>query len=126
MSITLDVRGEIPLHHLDLTAEPVDDPDPHNCVGIYQAADSSQQRSSINIGDMILGVLFLHNTYTVMAYGIHDANGNSVNDSDLGSANSAIHTRLALLGITDPKSVMQTFHVVCVSTSLCHLPTDRW
>ena len=49
-----------------------------------------------------------------MAYGIPDANGNFVNDSDLESAKSAIHPLLALLGLTDPKIVMQKFHVVCV------------
>ena len=53
ISITLDGRGKIPPHHLDLTAQPVNDPDFQNCVGITQAADSTLQ-SSTNIGDMIL------------------------------------------------------------------------
>jgi len=53
ISITLDGRVKIPPHHLDLTAQPVNDPDCQNCVGIIQAADSTLQ-SSTNIGDMIL------------------------------------------------------------------------
>ena len=49
-----------------------------------------------------------------MAYGIPDANGTFVNDSDLDSAKSAIHPWQGLLGLTDPTIVMREFHTVRV------------
>ena len=49
-----------------------------------------------------------------MGYGIPDANGNFVNDSDLESAKLAIHPWQALLGLTDPTIAMQEFHTVRV------------
>src|SRR5882762_5497317 len=63
MSITLDGRGEIPLHPLDLTAEPLDSPTSGTCVGTIQASDSTFSNPTSNVGDMILGVPFLRNTY---------------------------------------------------------------
>jgi hypothetical protein len=81
-TITLDGLGEIPLHPLDITADPLDHPNAANCLGIIQAADSTLENPSSDIGDMILGALFLRNTYTVMAYEILDPSGAFVNGTD--------------------------------------------
>jgi len=116
MTITLDDRSEISFHPLDLTAQPPDDPNSDTCIGIIQAADSTLENPSSDIGDMILGVPFLRNSYTVMAYDIPDANGNFVNDMDPddASSRSQTHPRLGLLGLTDPTIALQEFHTVRV------------
>jgi hypothetical protein len=69
MTITLDNRPEIPLHPLDLTGEPsVGSAASTYCIGLIQAADVHLTRPDSDAGDMILGVPFLRNVYTVMAY----------------------------------------------------------
>ena len=68
ITITLDGRSEIPLHPLDLTAEPSNDPSSQTCVRIIQAADSILTQPNSDVGDIILGIPFMRNTYTVMAY----------------------------------------------------------
>jgi len=53
ITITLDGRGEFALHPLDLTAEPPDNPNAATCI---QAADSTFNNPSFDIGDLIFGV----------------------------------------------------------------------
>ena len=82
MLMTLGGRDKIPLHPLNLTAEPVNDLDSQNGVGIIKAADSTLQSSFANIGDMILSVPFLRNTHTVMAYGFETKKRKSLSSFD--------------------------------------------
>jgi hypothetical protein len=85
-------------------------------VGVIQAADSILNNPTSDIGDMILGVPFMRNTYTVMAYGIPDGNGNFNNDTDLddASSRSQIDPRLGLMGLTNAMIALQEFHTVRV------------
>ncbi|KAF8888717.1 aspartic peptidase domain-containing protein [Gymnopilus junonius] len=96
MTITIDSRPPISLHPLDLTSYPTSsssDPNPNSskfCVGLIQTADSALSNPSSSIGDMILGVPFLRNVYTVMAYtppnsdGTFPNVGNETNDGGAG------------------------------------------
>jgi hypothetical protein len=116
MTITLDDRGEISLHPLDLTSQSSDDASSDSCVGVIQSADSTLNNPTSDIGDMILGVPFLRNTYTVMAYGAPDTNGNFNNDTDPddASSRSQIRPRLGLMGLTNATIALQEFHTVRV------------
>ncbi|KAJ2924878.1 hypothetical protein H1R20_g12217, partial [Candolleomyces eurysporus] len=67
LTIKLDNRKPISIHPLDLTAEPQGEPQASFCIGLIQSADSALGRPN-SIGDMILGVPFLRNVYSVMAY----------------------------------------------------------
>ena len=66
---------------------------------------------------MILGVPFLRNVYTVMAYtppnsdGTFPDVGNATND---GGAGQVVKPRLGLLGLTDPTVALQEFNTVRV------------
>ncbi|KNZ73877.1 Saccharopepsin [Termitomyces sp. J132] len=103
LTITLDDRPPIPLHPLDLTSESGST----FCTGVIQAADSVFTAPTVP-ADIILGVPFLRNTYTVMAYEPPD-------DVGLFSASGdSIKPRLGLLGITDPARAMDEFHTVRV------------
>jgi len=113
MTITLDNRTEISLHPLDLTSQSPDDANSDSCVGVIQAADSTLDNPSSNIGDMILGVPFLRNTYTVMAYGVPYANGNFSDNTDPDDA-SQIRPRLGLMGLTNATIALEEFHTVRV------------
>ncbi|TFY81033.1 hypothetical protein EWM64_g2979, partial [Hericium alpestre] len=67
------------------------------------------------LADMILGVPFLRNTYTVMAYDSPDANGvfpthDNAALLDDESLNSSIHPRLGLLGLTNATQALDEFH----------------
>ena len=109
MTITLDDRPEIPLHPLDLTAEPPQDNQAEFCIGLIQTADSQLSDPSNSLGDIILGVPFLRNVYTVMAYTAPNPNGSfaSVNGS-----NQTITPRLGLLSLTDPTIALEEFYTV--------------
>ncbi|KAF7768411.1 hypothetical protein Agabi119p4_7654 [Agaricus bisporus var. burnettii] len=112
MTINIDDRPEIPLHPLDLTAEPPQDNRAEFCIGLIQAADSQLAHSNSNIGDMILGVPFMRNVYTVMAYAPPDSKGlfspvDAVNDK-----RQPIDPRLGLLSLTDPKTALSEFNTV--------------
>ncbi|RXW13833.1 hypothetical protein EST38_g12019 [Candolleomyces aberdarensis] len=74
LTIRLDNRKPISLHPLDLTAEPQGDTQAKFCIGLIQSADSALGRPN-SIGDMILGVPFLRNVYSVMAYQAVGAGG---------------------------------------------------
>ena len=112
MTITLDNRPEIPLHPLDLTGEPpVGAAASTFCVGLIQAADAYLTRSDSDTGDMILGVPFLRNVYTVMAYDPPDARG-AFNPNR--SVSASINPRLGLLQLTDPTVALAEFKRVRV------------
>ena len=110
MTITLDNRPEIPLHPLDLTAEPPQTNQAQFCTGLIQA-DSQLSNPDTSPGDIILGVPFLRNVYTVMAYTSPDANGSfpTVNGSNL-----TITPRLGLLSLTNPTIALEEFNTVRV------------
>ena len=116
--MTLDDRPEIPLHPLDLTAEPPTDPTAQFCIGLIQSADAELSQPGSSIGDMILGVPFMRNVYTVMAYTTPNANGSfplvSTDNQTDGGISQLIHPRLGLLSLTDPTTALQEFNTVRV------------
>ncbi|KXN81933.1 Pepsin A [Leucoagaricus sp. SymC.cos] len=67
MTISLDDRPALSLHPLDVTAEPPKDNNADFCIGLIQAADGQLSNPNSHIGDIILGVPFMRNVYTVMA-----------------------------------------------------------
>ncbi|KAJ6557910.1 aspartic peptidase domain-containing protein [Mycena capillaripes] len=113
MTVTLDGRDEIPIHPLDLWTPPGSGaPDPSSCIGLIQAsADATLRNPTSDIGDMIFGVPFLRNVYTVLAYDVPFANGSFpapiANDT-------TVRPRLGLLNLTDPTVAMDEFHRVRV------------
>ncbi|KAH7884929.1 aspartic peptidase domain-containing protein [Phlebopus sp. FC_14] len=108
MTITLDGQPELPIHPLDLTNEPSGQSDSQYCIGLIQS-DDSQLTPTSDIGDMILGVPFMRNVYTVMAYEQPDANG--VFDT---SVHTGTHPTLGLLGLTNITQALDEFHTVRV------------
>ena len=67
ITIQLDDRTAIPLHPLDLSAYPSSGATSDDCIGLIQTP-STIPGFSLTQAYMILGVPFLRNTYTVMAY----------------------------------------------------------
>jgi hypothetical protein len=65
--------------------------------------------TSPNVSDMILGVPFLRNVYTVMAYDAPDAHGVFP-----ANQNTAIQPQVGLLSLTNASQAMQEFHNVRV------------
>jgi hypothetical protein len=107
MTITLNGYPEMPLHPLDLTTQSQTDASSSNCVGLIQT-DGGAMDTSPNVSDMILGVAFLRNVYTVMAYDVPDAHG--VFPANNNSAN--LQPRVGLLSLTNASRAMQEFHDV--------------
>ncbi|KAF9461596.1 aspartic peptidase domain-containing protein [Collybia nuda] len=124
LTITLDDRPETPIHPLDLTAEPQGDGRATFCTGLIQAADNVLAVPNSLIGDMILGVPFMRNTYTVMAYAIPDENGTfpvappvddgNGNGNNNGESSRPIRPMLGLLPLTDPAQALDEFNRVRV------------
>lgn len=111
LNMTISVNGmAIPLHPLDLTMGP--DKPSQTCVGSIQAADDLLR--SARIGDMILGVPFLRNVYTVLAHDIPLANGSFDTQSAQNHQPFYLRPRLGLMGLTDPAVAMDEFHTVRV------------
>lgn len=106
MTITLDGQPELPIHPLDLTAEPSGQFGAQYCVGLIQ---STQTQVLANIGDMVLGVPFMRNVYTVMAYETPNANGTFTT-----SVMGGIQPMLGLYGLTNATQALQEFHNVRV------------
>lgn len=111
MTITLDDRSETPLHPLDLTAEPPQDNQSQFCIGLIQSADSQLSDLGSSLGDMILGVPFLRNVYTVMAYTAPNADGYF---SPVNGTNQTITPRLGLLSLTNSTIALEEFNTVRV------------
>jgi hypothetical protein len=112
MTITFDGQPEIPLHPLDLTTASQSDPSSSTCVGLIQT-DGGLMNTSPEVPDMILGVAFLRNVYTVMAYDMPDAQGTFPANLNV-PANDQINPRLGLLGLTNATQAMQEFTKVHV------------
>ncbi|TFY66008.1 hypothetical protein EVG20_g5082 [Dentipellis fragilis] len=119
MTITLDGQPELPLHPLDLSATPQQSSSTQSCVGLIQTAGGQLDNAANRLEDMILGVPFLRNTYTVMAYEAPNANGafpshtdSSVLDDE--SLNGSIHPMIGLLGLTNATKALDEFHTVRV------------
>ncbi|KAI6022034.1 aspartic peptidase domain-containing protein [Pisolithus marmoratus] len=108
MTISLQGQPELPIHPLDLTVEPSGQSGAQYCVGLIQAADAQLQENTA-IGDMVLGVPFMRNVYTVMAY---------VTPNSDGTFNTPVSTQLnptlGLLGLTNATQAMEEFHTVRV------------
>jgi hypothetical protein len=107
MTITFDGHSEIPLHPLDLTAISQTDPSSSTCVGLIQTGGGAMDTSPGGT-DMILGVPFLRNVYTVMAYDNPDASGAFPTSSDP----NILHPRVGLLSLTNATLAMQEFNNV--------------
>ncbi|OCH83885.1 acid protease, partial [Obba rivulosa] len=108
MTISLDSRSEIPLHPLDLTY-PVSS---GSCTGMIQPMPSASN-SEASITDLVLGVPFLRNTYTVMAYAPPDSSG-SFADSHVSTSTAGSNPRLGLLSLTNATLAMEEFDQVRV------------
>jgi len=106
----IDNRPEIPLHPLDLTADPPDDNRSEFCIGLIQVADKGLTQPGSSIGDMILGVPFLRNVYTVMAYGPPNANGSFPHHN----LTTHINPRLGLMSLTNSSRALDEFNTVRV------------
>lgn len=109
--MTISANGmTIPLHPLDLTTG--QDQSSQICIGTIQAADDLL--SSNRLGDMILGVPFLRNVYTVLAHDTPLANGSFNTRAARYPGNIRILPRLGLISLTDPEVAMDEFHTVRV------------
>ncbi|KAF7977270.1 hypothetical protein HWV62_4215 [Athelia sp. TMB] len=113
MTITLDQRNPISLHPLDLTAEPSDQANAQYCIGLIQADDKGLASVQSAV-DIILGVPFMRNAYTVLTYDVPFANGSFPNDTSTGSSSDPAHLRVGLLGLTDPTIALSEFNTVRV------------
>lgn len=114
MTIQLDDRPELPLHPLDMTYPPANDASASTCTGIIQTFASIGQSDSNIDADMVLGVPFLRNTYTVLAFEAPDIDGSFAPPSTSGGPTGALATpdidpRLGLMNLTDPAVAMQEF-----------------
>ncbi|EAU80857.2 endopeptidase [Coprinopsis cinerea okayama7 len=136
ITFRLDNRREIPLHPLDLTADPPDNNRAAFCIGLIQVADAQLGRPN-SIADMILGVPFMRNVYTVMAYAQPNSDGSFTPafdpdevDEDSGNSTttppptSIITPRLGLLSITDPSIALDEFTTVRVLNKPISNSTD--
>lgn len=111
LNMTISVNGlAIPLHPLDLTIG--QDISSETCVGTIQAADDLL--SSARAGDIILGVPFLRNVYTVLAHDIPFANGSFNTQAVNNNETFQIRPRLGLMSLTDPNVALDEFHTVRV------------
>lgn len=113
LSITLDNRPPFPVHPLDLTAEPPKVNDADFCIGMIQAADLQLTDPTSDVGDMILGVPFMRNVYTVMAYTVPTDDGMFPPVSD-SKVNIFVQPRLGLMSLTDSTVALGEFNTVRV------------
>lgn len=104
VTITLDGQPELPIHPLDLTSEPSGQHNSQYCIGLIQA-DDSQLTPASDIGDMVLGVPFMRNVYTVLAYEPPPFNM---------SVYTGIRPTLGLMGLTNITQALDEFNNVRV------------
>jgi hypothetical protein len=105
LNISFTVGGlEVPLHPLD-TSAPTQDKG--MCQGTVVANDAAFQNDHA-IGDFVLGVPFMRNVYTVLAYTPPDASGAFAPPK--GGFN--IQPRLGLLPLTDPAAAAEEWRQV--------------
>lgn len=90
------------------------------CTGLIQAADPVLPFRNTGIGDMILGVPFMRNTYTVMSYSFPEDNGTfptapSIDDNGNMESSCPIRPMLGQLPLTDPAKALDEFiMLVCL------------
>ncbi|KAF7308960.1 Peptidase A1 domain-containing protein [Mycena kentingensis (nom. inval.)] len=113
ITFTLDSRPEIPLHPLDLSAMPAKNADQSQCLGLIQTSADERLSHPSNIGDMVLGVPFLRNVYSVLAFDIPVENG-TFPLSTLSNSSKPIRPRLGLMGLTNATVAMDEFYRVRV------------
>ncbi|KAI0693608.1 aspartic peptidase domain-containing protein [Cerioporus squamosus] len=113
MTIQLDGRTEIPIHPLDMSYFPPNDATSENCIGVIQTP-SQFPGLQLQLTDMILGVPFLRNTYTVLAYDPPFENGSFPTNSANGNVIENVRPRLGLMNLTDPAAAADEFHTVRV------------
>jgi hypothetical protein len=94
----------IPLHPLD-TSMPTDQKDV--CQGAIVADDAAFANDHA-IGDFVLGVPFMRNVYSVLAYTPPDVNGAFAT----AKGSLSINPRLGLLALTDPTKAAQEWKTV--------------
>ncbi|KAF9778571.1 acid protease [Thelephora terrestris] len=111
LNMTISLNGmAIPLHPLDLTiGQGISS---ETCVGTIQAADGLLSSSST--ADMILGVPFLRNVYTVLAHDVPFANGSFNTQAVNNNQTFMIRPRLGLINLTDPTVALDEFNTVRV------------
>ena len=109
MTITLNGQPEIPLHPLDVTTESISNPSSSSCVGLIQT-DGGELDTFTNV-DIILGVAFLRNVYTVMAYDAPNASGQFPPN---GNGSMVLNPRIGLLNLTNATRALQEFNNVRV------------
>lgn len=118
MTITLDNRDETPLHPLDLTAVSPQNNQAQPCTGLIQTADAQLSSPGSSKADIILGVPFMRNVYTVMAYSVPTGNGSFIAVNSSAQTNGGLSQttipRLGLMSLTDPTKALQEFHNVRV------------
>ncbi|KAN0123682.1 Aspartic peptidase domain containing protein [Lactarius tabidus] len=109
LNVTITIKGqtEIPLHLLDVTTESISHPSSSTCVGLIQT-DGGKLSAFINV-DIILGVAFLRNVYTVMAYDVPNASGQFPPN---GNGSEDANPRLGLLSLTNATQALQEFNNV--------------
>lgn len=115
MTITLDGQPELPIHPLDLTSEPSGQNSAQYCVGLIQA-DDAQLAATTSHGDMILGVPFMRNVYTVLAYEPPPFNV---------SVYSGIDPVLGFLGLTNITQALEEFNNVRILNQPLSGPTSN-
>ena len=107
MTITLDDRPETPIHPLDLTSEPSQS---QFCTGLIQTANAQLSSPVSSKADIVLGVPFMRNVYTVMAYSTPHSNGSFT--AITGGLSQTITPNLGLLSLTNPTTALQEFYKV--------------
>ncbi|PCH40590.1 acid protease [Wolfiporia cocos MD-104 SS10] len=108
MTITLDSRPAIPLHPLDLSYPTSDG----SCMGMIQNS-AIIGSDYVELPDLVLGVPFMRNTYTVMAYEPPE-NGVFLPNETLAGSGANINPVLGLLGLTNITVALEEFHQVRV------------
>lgn len=125
MTITLSGLPPIPLHPLDLTTPSTNDPTGHMCTGLIQqntalGTDSDGDAASNGAGfsntigtvDIVLGVPFLRNLYTVLALEEPSPDGSFNPASGLNTNN--LNPYIGFLPLTSPAQALDEFHTVRV------------
>jgi len=103
-----------------MTAEPSGTNQAEFCIGMIQAADAQLTNPLTSIADIVLGVPFMRNVYTVMAYSAPDAQGRFTPPVN---RTAAIIPVIGMLPLTDPSVAAQEFTTVRILNQ--PLPTSR-
>ncbi|KZS89195.1 acid protease [Sistotremastrum niveocremeum HHB9708] len=113
MTFTFQNLPPIPLHPLDLSASAPNNPS-GMCLGIIQA--NSELDASSAPADIVLGVPFLRNVYTVIRYDALPSYTHNIFPSPSSSAQNAnsIIPSLSLLPLTNITTALSQFHTVRV------------